>query len=330
MTSLWSALTWQCSGYLSLATSWRPVAVSSHLARNYLIPCGQGDSADSQNGRTNPLYTCQTMLNDSTIALVGAGQMAEAIIGGLLNLGLPPKNLIASGPREERLATLTDKYGIRTTTNNAEAADKADFTLLTMKPQMAHEVLHDLKGKLSKNSVVISIAAGVTMDTIHRELSHELVARAMPNTPGKINKGITVWTTSKDVTDIQRAQIGQLLAALGEEVYVDHERYLDMATALSGTGPMYVFLFMEALVDAGVRMGLPRYMTERLVIQTTSGSAEYAKLTGQHLAQLRNDVTSPGGTSSEALFQLDQAGFRTALAKAVQAAYERSKELGAK
>lgn len=271
------------------------------------------------------------MLNDSRIALIGAGQMAEAIIGGLLNLKLlPPENLIASGPREERLAKLRDSYGIGTTTSNAEAAEGADFILLTIKPQMAHEALRDLRGKASDATVVISIAAGLKIGTIQQELQHDLVVRAMPNTPGKINQGITVWTATEQVSDIQRAQTAQLLAALGEEVFVDHERYLDMATALSGTGPMYVFLFMEALVDAGVRMGLPRYLTERLVIQTTAGSAEYAKATGQHLAQLRNDVTSPGGTSAEALFQLDQAGFRTALAKGVHAAYERSKELGAK
>ena len=273
----------------------------------------------------------QTMLSDSKIAFVGAGQMAEAMIGGLLNRNLvPPKNLVASGPREERLSQLKETYSIGVTTDNAKAAEGADFVLLTMKPQMAHDVLADLQGKLADNTVVVSIAAGLTTDTIQRELNHDLVVRAMPNTPGKINKGITVWTATDKVSEIQRAQTGQLLAALGEEVFVQHERYLDMATALSGTGPMYVFLFMEALVDAGVRMGLPRYLTERLVIQTTAGSAEYAKAAGQHLAQLRNDVTSPGGTSAEALFQLDEAGFRTALAKAVQAAYIRSKELGAK
>lgn len=271
------------------------------------------------------------MLNDSTIAFVGAGQMAEAMIGGLLNQGLVlPTNITASAPREVRLAKLHDDYQIRTARDNAEAAKGTDFVLLTMKPQMSHAVLADLKGHIAENTVVISIAAGLTIATIQKELNHSLVVRAMPNTPGKINKGITVWTATETLSEIQRAQTAKLLAALGEEVYVDHERYLDMATALSGTGPMYVFLFMEALVDAGVRMGLPRYLTEQLVIQTTAGSAEYARATGHHLAQLRNDVTSPGGTSSEALFQLDQAGFRTALAKAVQAAYERSKELGTK
>ena len=269
------------------------------------------------------------MLNNTNVALVGAGQMAEAVIGGLLANDLVKReNVRASGPRSERMEKLRAEYGIRVSTSNLEAIDGADVILLAIKPQMSQQVLAELKGKVNENALVISIAAGLKIATMERDLDHSLVVRAMPNTPGKINKGITIWTATELVSDLQRAQASQLLGALGDEVFVEHERYLDMATALSGTGPMYVFLFMEALVDAGVRLGLPRYLAQKMVLQTTIGSAEYAQITGAHLAQLRNDVTSPGGTSAEALFQLDSAGFRTALAKAVHAAYERSQELG--
>lgn len=269
------------------------------------------------------------MLNNTNVALVGAGQMAEAMIGGMLANNLVKREHVsASGPRNERMDKLAAEYGIRVSTSNLEAIEGADVIILAIKPQMAHQVLAELKGHVAENALVISIAAGLKISTMEKDLLHSLVVRAMPNTPGKINKGITIWTATELVTDVQRAQASQLLGSLGDEVFVEHERYLDMATALSGSGPMYVFLFMEALVDAGVRLGLPRYLAQKMVLQTTIGSAEYAQVTGSHLAQLRNDVTSPGGTSAEALFQLDSAGFRTALSKAVYAAFERSQELG--
>jgi pyrroline-5-carboxylate reductase len=139
---------------------------------------------------------------------------------------------------------------------------------------------------------------------------------------------MTVWTASPAVSMAQRAQAQQILSALGQEIFVEDEDYLDMATALSGTGPAYVFLFMEAMVDAGVHLGFPRYIAEKLVLQTVRGSVEYAQQTPQHLARLRNQVTSPGGTSAEALYYLDKAGFRTAISRAVWAAYQRSSQLG--
>jgi pyrroline-5-carboxylate reductase len=150
----------------------------------------------------------------------------------------------------------------------------------------------------------------------------------MPNTPAQISQGMTVWTCSSTVSDAQRVQAKAMLSALGEEIFVEDEDYLDMATALSGTGPAYVFAFMEAMVDAGVHLGFPRYISEKLVLQTVKGSVEYALQTPEHLARLRNQVTSPGGTSAEALYYLDKAGFRTAISRAVWAAYQRSTQLG--
>ena len=150
----------------------------------------------------------------------------------------------------------------------------------------------------------------------------------MPNTPAQIGQGITVWTASTGVTEIQLEMTRQVLGALGEQIFVEEENYLDMATALSGTGPAYVFLFMEALVDAGVHLGFSRHVAEQLVLQTVKGSVEYVLHSPNHLARLRNQVTSPGGTSAEALYYLEKAGFRTALSRAVWAAYQRSVQLG--
>jgi pyrroline-5-carboxylate reductase len=155
------------------------------------------------------------------------------------------------------------------------------------------------------------------------------VIRAMPNTPAQIGEGIAVWTAAPEVTEVQRELAGHILRALGEEVYVEDENYLDMATALSGTGPAYVFLFMEAMIDAGVHLGFPRRIAEQLVTETLRGSVDYYAGRKQHAASLRNEVTSPGGTSAEAIYYLEKAGFRTAISRAVWAAYERSQALGA-
>jgi len=254
--------------------------------------------------------------------------MAEAMISGLLKRELiVASQIIASGPRAERGAELKRKYGITVSQDNASTMN-TDLLTLAVKPQTMPKVLSELQGKVRPDTCVLSIAAGIPVRRVIEGLHTAAVARAMPNTPGRINQGVTVWTATSEVSADQRTQIAALLEALGVEVFVEEERYLDMATALSGSGPAYVFLFMEALVDAGVRMGLPRYLAEQLVAETLSGSAAYAKATGEHLARLRNDVTSPAGTSAEALYQLDESGFRTAIARAVHAAYRRSIELG--
>jgi pyrroline-5-carboxylate reductase len=150
----------------------------------------------------------------------------------------------------------------------------------------------------------------------------------MPNTPAQIGEGITVWTDTPAVTEKQHAQARELLRALGEEVYVEDENYLDMATALSATGPAYVFLFMEALIDAGVHLGFSRHLSERLVLQTMRGAVDFARQSNLHPAQLRNMVTSPGGTTAEALYQMEKGGLRTVLSRAIWAAYQKSKYLG--
>ncbi len=267
------------------------------------------------------------MLNKK-IAFIGPGVMAEAMIAGLLHKKLAkPENIIAAGPREERGADLNKKYKIKTTTDNAVAASNADVVVLSVKPQRLSEVMKGLY-KIRPEALVLSIVAGAAIQKISRSLKHQAVVRSMPNTPGQIGEGITVWTASPKTSQEQQEIARQILGALGEEVFVEDESYLDMATALSGTGPAYVFLFTEALIDAGVHMGFPRRIAEQLVLQTIKGSASFYHQAGRHPATLRNQVTSPGGTSAEALYYLEKAGFRTAISRAVWAAYQRSLELG--
>jgi pyrroline-5-carboxylate reductase len=187
-----------------------------------------------------------------------------------------------------------------------------------------------MQGSIRPHALVLSIVAGAPIAKIAGGLKHEIIVRSMPNTPAQIGEGITVWTASPQVTEDQRGMSRQILSALGQEIFVEEEYYLDMATALSGTGPAYVFLFMEALVDAGVHLGFPRRIAEQLVTQTVRGSVDFylRREDTAHLAHLRNQVTSPGGTSAAALYYLEKAGFRTALSRAIWAAYERSQELG--
>lgn len=276
----------------------------------------------------NPFVREAAMSHPASIGIVGSGKMAEAMIDGLLRQGLfQPLDIIASGPRVSRGVELNVKYGISVTTTNAVAAHAA-VVVLAVKPQMMHVVLPELSRELSSDACIVSIAAGVSIQTIVRGLGVSGVVRAMPNTPGKIGKGITVWTATSSVSEAQRSQVDLLLRSLGDSVFVVDERYLDMATALSGSGPAYVFSFMEALVDAGVRIGLPRHLASQLVLTTVSGSVQYALQSQLHLAALRSEVTSPAGTTAEALYALDRGGFRTAILDAVAAAHQRSVQLG--
>jgi pyrroline-5-carboxylate reductase len=271
------------------------------------------------------------MFTGKKIAFIGPGVMAEAMIAGLIRTKVaPPEALIAAGPRQERGDELQRNYRIAFSIDNKEAANQADVVVISVKPQRLDRVLIGLKRVVQPQALVLSIVAGATIEKISTGLAHSIVVRSMPNTPAQIGEGITVWTASPQVSEEQQVMAKSILGALGEEVFVEDENYLDMATALSGTGPAYVFLFMEAMVDAGVHLGFPRRIAEQLVTQTLLGSVDYYKKRADpiHLARMRNEVTSPGGTSAEALYYLEKAGFRTAISRAIWAAYQRSKELG--
>ena len=268
-------------------------------------------------------------LSKRTIATVGSGVMAEAMIAGLLRGQLvAPERVVASHPRAERREELGRLYGIRTVVSNAEAVAGADVILLAIKPQMLARVGAELRPHLRDDQLVLSVIAGATTTALEGFLGHRRIVRSMPNTPARLGRGVTVWYATPETSAEQRAQASALLGALGMELEVDDEKFVAMATAVSGTGPTYVFLVMEALVDAAVHLGFPRHVAHDLVVETLEGSTYFAKQSGDHPAVLRNMVTSPGGTSAAALHELESGRLRTVLSEAVWAAYRRTVELG--
>jgi pyrroline-5-carboxylate reductase len=268
-------------------------------------------------------------LANATIATVGSGVMAEAMIAGLLRGELvAPDRVIASHPRPERREVLERAYGIRTVSDNLDAVRDADVILLGIKPQMLNKVGREIGPHLRRGQLVLSVLAGATTAALTGILGHDQVVRSMPNTPARLGKGVTVWYATPETTDTQREQAGALLSALGLQLEVDDEKMVAMATAVSGTGPTYVFLVMEALIDAAVHLGFPRHVAHDLVIETLEGSTLFAKQSGMHPAELRNMVTSPGGTSAAALHELESGRLRTVLSEAVWAAFRRTVELG--
>ena len=270
------------------------------------------------------------VLKGKSLAFIGGGAMAGAMIGGLLNSHtVDAKWITASDPHKDRAKDLESRFGITTTTENLAAARGADIVILSVKPQMLRFVFRDLCGKLCKEALVLSIIAGARIDSITQGLKHPSAVRSMPNTPAQVAEGMTVWTANAPTSPSQRADAQAILRAFGKELYVADEAFLDMATAISGSGPSYVFLFMEALIDAAVHLGFSREDARTLVTQTVRGSAIYAEQSASHPAEMRNLVTSPGGTSAHALYQLEKGGFRTLLSKAVWAAFQRSVSLSA-
>jgi pyrroline-5-carboxylate reductase len=270
-----------------------------------------------------------TPLSGKTIATIGSGVMAEAMIAGLLRGDLvAPDQIVASHPRPERRDHLRAEYGIRVVADNLEAIDGADVVLLGIKPQMLAKVGREIGPQLRQGQVVLSILAGATTKALIGTLGHDQVIRAMPNTPARLGKGVTVWYATPETTADQREQAATLLGALGIQIEVDDEKMVAMATAVSGTGPTYVFLVMEALIDAAVHLGFPRHVAHDLVVETLEGSTLFAKQSQMHPAELRNMVTSPGGTSAAALHELESGRLRTVLSEAVWAAFRRTIELG--
>ncbi|MBX3298172.1 MAG: pyrroline-5-carboxylate reductase [Acidobacteria bacterium] len=268
------------------------------------------------------------------LSFIGCGVMAESIIAGLLGNGVvDADHIIASHPREIRRAELASRHGISVVSSNAEAAGLVagqdnSVIVLCVKPQRLKKVLADLDGVLHPNDLVISIIAGARIEQLAEALGTAKVVRAMPNTPAQIGAGITAWTCTEAVGTDDRTNVRQILNALGKELFVETENMIDMATSLSATGPTYIFMVMEALTDAGVHLGFSRDTAKELVQETMLGSVKFAMESHKHPAELRNMVTSPGGTSAEAIYQMEKGTLRTVLSKAVYAAYKRAVELG--
>lgn len=266
---------------------------------------------------------------DTNVAFIGGGIMGEAMIRGLIRQQIvAPNHIFAADTLPARLADLRERYGINVTNSNAEAAEAGQIVVLSTKPQNLTEVMPTIRGHLRRQDLLLSILAGTPIRKLSDGVAHASVVRAMPNTPAQIGEGMTVWTATPEVTDEQRNQAQAILGAFGQELYVDDESYLDMATALSGNGPAYVFMFMESLIDAGVHLGFPRRVAEQLVFQTMRGSLDYAAQSGKHVAELRNQVTSPGGTTAAALYHMEKGGLRTVISRGIWAGYQRSVELG--
>jgi len=263
------------------------------------------------------------------IGLVGCGFMGEAILSATLKHGIAsPDEITVAEINDDRCTLINNTYTVYASPDVHKAVQGAELVVFAVKPQEFDAAAHHLQGRLKREQTVMSIMAGVPIDRIARSLGHAGIVRVMPSTPAVIGEAMSVWIATPEVDEGTRAQVRAILAAMGREVYVEDEKYLDMATALSGSGPGFVFLLIEAFVDAGVHIGFKRAVAEMLALQTFIGAAKYAEATGKHLAQLRNEVTSPGGTTAAGLQALENSGVRGALIDAIEAAYERSRELG--
>jgi pyrroline-5-carboxylate reductase len=263
------------------------------------------------------------------IALIGGGNMGEVIVSAVLSKGIStPHEIQASDISETRRQYLKQKYGIRVSPTNSDAINGADVVIMAIKPQNLAEVLTGLTGKLKPAQLVLSIIAGARIATIRDGLRYSCIVRSMPNTPAQIGEGMTVWTATKEVSDLQKQTARSILGIMGKEIYVEDEKAIDMATAVSGSGPAYFFLFVEALTDAAVATGLPRDKAKEMVLQTMIGAGHLIEKSGKEPAELRKMVTSPGGTTAEAIRVFEEGGFNRLVAKAVEAAYRKARSLG--
>ena len=259
------------------------------------------------------------------VAIIGGGVMGEAILGAALEGDVfQPADIMLCEKLEHRRDQLHAEYGIPVTGNSVEAMSEADIVLLSVKPQDVGTV----QGALRPDALLVSIMAGIRISTIQQAFHHDCIVRVMPNTPVAAKVGMSVWTATPSVTAEQRQLTHNLLGSIGRDLYVDDEARLDMATALSGSGPAYVFLFLEAMIEGGVSIGLTRAQAEEMALQTMLGSALYARQSGLPPAELRARVTSPAGTTAAGLLELERGAVRAAIIECIQAAHERAIELG--
>ena len=270
-----------------------------------------------------------SILAAHTIGFIGAGNMAEAMIRGLVRgKHIAADRVAASGPRKERLEELRAAYGIDVTTHNREVVQRCGLVVLSVKPQIIDKVLREIGDQLKPGTLLVSIAAGIDTETIEEAVSDGVrVVRAMPNTPALVGAGATAIAAGKHASETDLATARALFDAVGITVELD-ESHLDAVTGLSGSGPAYIFLILEALADAGVKVGLSRRNAQRLAAQTVMGSAKLLLDTDEHPGRLKDMVTSPGGTAIAGLHTLEEGGLRTTLINAVETATKRARELG--
>jgi pyrroline-5-carboxylate reductase len=263
------------------------------------------------------------------IAFIGGGNMGEAMISAILSKEISsPRDITVGDISENRRQYLKKEYDVIVIDTIRQAAESGEVIVLAIKPQNASDVMTELNGLIRPGTLVLSIMAGVKIETIRRGLNHNLIVRVMPNTPAQIGEGMSVWTATEEVTGQQREWASSILGAMGKEVYVQDEDSIDKATAVMGSGPAYFFLFVESLVDAAINIGMSREMATELVLQTMLGSGLYIQKSGKPPAELRKMVTSPGGTTAEALNVFEKEEFPRIITQAVTAAYEKAKKLG--
>lgn len=255
--------------------------------------------------------------------------MGEAILSAVLNKKLAqPGDICVNDVIKSRLDYLKKKYRVNVNTDNREAVMGRDIVVLAVKPQSLPEVMGGLKDCLDANTLVLSIVAGMKIDTIAQGLAHQRIVRCMPNTPARIGYGMSAWTATAGVSEERKAQARAVLSGMGKEIYFDGEEYLDVATAVSGSGPAYVFLFAEALIDAAVKIGLSPEEAAEMVSQTLLGAAHLMQESDESPAELIRNVASKGGTTEKALQVFENGGLAGLVEDAMKAAYQRAKELG--
>ncbi len=262
------------------------------------------------------------------LSFIGGGVMAEAMIRGILReRAADPRDISVSDILRERLEFLQREFGISPASDNIAAACEGDVVILAVKPQVLREVMEELRGKIRGEKLVLSIVAGAPIKLLQSGLEHPLIIRAMPNLPAQIGEGVTVWTAAEAVDSQKREIARRILRGLGEEIYVPDEEYVEMATAISGSGPAFLALVLESLIDAGVHLGLPLEIARKLAMRTALGTFRILKERDLKPEELRRMVSSPGGTTVEGILQLEERGVRGAFIRAALAAYEKSKRL---
>jgi pyrroline-5-carboxylate reductase len=263
------------------------------------------------------------------IAFIGGGNMGEAMLAAVLQKGLAKSpDICVSDISSERRQYLKEKYKIAVTASSRDAISHRDIVVLAVKPQNIDDVFSELKDSLKPNQLILSIVAGIKIATICQKLGHRRVVRVMPNTPAQVGLGMSGWTSTGEVTEEQTEWTQSILGAMGREIYFNDEKYLDMVTAVSASGPAYFFLFAECLAEAAVAIGLPRREAEVMVAQTMLGAANLLEKSGETSAELRRKVTSKGGTTECALQAFEEGKLINLVRQAVRAAYQRAQELG--
>lgn len=266
------------------------------------------------------------MIGRHRVAFVGGGVMAEAMIAGMIRGGIDV-DIAAIDVVEARLQELKERYGVTTLRSILQPFPSPNVLIVSVKPQQFANVIPEMKAKLTRSQTVVSIMAGIKIAEIRSALGHDAVVRVMPNTPAQIGVGAAAWTATESVPESAKKFVGDMLDCIGIHVYFDDENLVDVATALSASGPAYVFVFLEALADAAVQLGMPAVDARRLAVAMVKGSAKLASDRDEHFAELRNMVTSPGGTTAAALKALEEGGFRNTTMNAVIEAYRRGAAL---